>query len=157
MAIKNKKPQPINIVNRKAEHEYFFTQTLEVGIVLAGTEVRSIRSGNANLKEAFCFMFKDEVWIKNMHISLYKSGGYNNHNPTSVRKLLLNKREIKKLFRLTREKGVTLVPYRLYENERNIFKIELAVAKGKKKYDKRQSIKNKDSKRSLDRIKKMNR
>ncbi len=144
----------INIQNRKAEFEYFFVERYDAGIVLRGTEIKSIRDGNANLKEAYCFLKNGELFIRNMHISEYKHGSVNNHDPIRVRKLLLTKLELKKIGKKIREKGFTIVPTRLYISERGFAKMEVAMAKGKKSYDKRQSIKERDNKRELSRIKK---
>jgi len=148
------KQKDINIKNRKAEYEYFFVERYEAGIVLLGTEIKSIRDGNANIKEAYCFMRNGELFVRNMHISEYKHGTINNHDPIRVRKLLLNKRELKKLDRKIREKGSTIVPTRLFINERGFAKIEVALARGKKSYDKRNTIKDRENKRDLQRIQK---
>jgi len=148
------KQREINIKNRKAEYEYFFVERYEAGIVLLGTEIKSIRDGNANIKEAYCFMRNGELFVRNMHISEYKHGTINNHDPIRVRKLLLNKRELKKLDRKIREKGSTIVPTRLFINERGFAKIEVALARGKKSYDKRNTIKDRENKRDLQRIQK---
>lgn len=145
----------INIQNRKAEFEYFFVERYDAGIVLRGTEIKAIRDGNANLKEAYCFLKNGELFIRKMHISEYKHGSVNNHDPIRVRKLLLTKQELKKIGKKIREKGNTIVPTRLYISERGFAKMEVALAKGKKSYDKRQSIKERDNKRELNRIKKL--
>ncbi len=138
------------IVNRKATHLYFFTQTFEAGIILSGTEVKSIKSGKANLSDAYCLFDGKELFIKNMHISEYESGS-NNHDPKRSRKLLLNRSELKKLERKVMEKGNTIIPYRVYLSDRGIIKLEIALATGKKDFDKRNSIKEKDQKRDMDR------
>lgn len=145
----------INIVNRKAAHEYFFTESFEAGVTLVGTEVKSIRIGNANLSDAYCLFLKGELWIKNLHISEYKYGAHNNHEPKRDRKLLLNKRELNKINRRVTEKGLAVVPYRVYLSERGFIKIEIKLAQGKKSYDKRATIKDRENKRELDRVKKM--
>jgi len=144
----------INIVNRKAAYEYELLSRFEAGIMLTGTEVKSVREGNANIKEAYCFVKNNEVFIRDMHISEYKFGSYANHEPLRVRKLLLKKQEIRKLFRSVTEKKCTIVPYKIYISERGFIKVEIAIGKGKKSYDKRQSIKERANKRDLDRIKK---
>jgi len=152
-----KKVKQINIVNRKAAFQYELLNFFEAGIMLTGTEVKSVRAGEANVKEAFCFIKNNEVFVRDMHISEYKFGSYANHEPRRVRKLLLHKREIKKLFRSVNEKGFSIIPYRIYESERGLIKLEIALGRGKKSFDKRQTIKNRENKRALDRIKKEHR
>lgn len=144
----------IEIINRKAEYEYHFIDEYEAGIVLTGTEIKSIRNGEVNLKEAYCSFKKDELFVKNMRIAEYKFGNQNNHEPKRSRKLLLKKTELKKLHRKVKERGFTIVPYKLYISDRGFAKLTIILASGKKSYDKRQSIKEKDQKRQLDRIKK---
>ncbi len=142
----------VEIKNKKASFEYHVIQTYEAGIVLSGTEVKSIRYGKANISEAYCLFDKNnELWIKNMHISEYKLGTYNNHEPKRDRKLLLKKSELKKLHRRVTEKGNSIVPLRVFFSERGLVKVEIAIAQGKKSYDKRQSIKEKDMKRDKSR------
>ncbi|HPH57334.1 MAG TPA: SsrA-binding protein SmpB, partial [Bacteroidales bacterium] len=121
------------------------------GIVLTGTEIKSIRLGKASLSDSYALMIKGELWIKNLQISEYDNGSYNNHNPRRDRKLLLTKRELRKIERLTRETGFTVVPLKLFINEKGWAKLEIAVAKGKKAHDKRESIKEKDDRRQMDR------
>lgn len=150
---KEKKQQKIEIVKRKAKFAYHFEQEFEAGIVLTGTEIKSIKKGEANLSDAYCYFRKGELWIKSLFIAEYKYGNQNNHEERRLRKLLLNKRELKKLEKRVKEKGFTIVPYRLYINDRGFAKLEIALAKGKNTYDKRHSIKNKDTKRDLDRMK----
>lgn len=140
----------IEIVNRKATHLYFFDQVFEAGIILTGTEVKSIKTGKANLSDAYCTFDNGELWIRNMHISEYESGS-SNHDPKRPRKLLLNRTELKKLERKVNEKGNTIIPYRIYLSERGMIKLEIALATGKKAFDKRESIKERDQKRDLDR------
>ncbi len=152
---KEKKPKNIEIINRKAEYEYKFLQELEAGIMLTGTEIKSVRLGNANIKEAFCYFRKGELFIRNMFIAEYKFGNIFNHEPRRLRKLLLKKTELKKLERRVKEKGFTVVPYRLYISERGLAKLEVVLATGKKSYDKRNSIKERENKRSMDRLKKI--
>ncbi len=153
MAIKKN----IEIKNKKASFEYHLLQTYEAGIVLTGTEVKSIRAGKANINEAYCTFDKNgELWIKNMHISEYKLGTYYNHEPKRDRKLLLKKSELKKLHRKVMEKGFTIVPVKVYFSERGLVKIEIALAQGKKSFDKRHSIKEKDMKREGSRYNKWN-
>ncbi len=141
----------IEIINRKASHLYFFLQSYEAGILLTGAEVKSIKTGNANLSDAYCVVEHGEVWIKNMHISEYKQSQVPDYNPKRDRKLLLNKAEIRKIERKVTEKGNTLIPYRIYLSDRGIIKLEIVLATGKKSYDKRESIKEKDEKRSMER------
>ena len=137
-------------VNRKARHEYSILQTLEAGIVLVGTEVKSLRQGKANLVDSYAKITNGEVWLVNLHISEYVQGNINNHDPKRERKLLLNKSEIRKLSVKTKEKGLTLVPLRLYFKSGKV-KVEIAVAKGKKVYDKRKDIAKKDFQRDQER------
>lgn len=144
----------IEIINRKARHEYHFLDTFEAGMVLTGTEIKSIRAGNANLRDAYCLFDREELLVKGMYIAPYKEGSYANHEPVRDRKLLMKRSELKKLQRRVEEKGMTLVPYRLYINERGLAKLEIALAQGKKAYDKRESIKERDTKRELERNRK---
>lgn len=142
------------IINRKAKFEYSFLQELEAGVMLTGTEVKSLRNGNGNLNDAYCLFIGNELYIKSMYIGEYEYGNINNHEPRRDRKLLLKRPELKKLERKVTEKGLTLVPYKLYFSERGFAKVLIALAQGKKSFDKRQSIKERENKRDLDRIKK---
>jgi SsrA-binding protein len=137
-------------VNRKASHEYFIIQTFEAGIALVGTEVKSLRQGKANLVDGYAKIENGEMWLVNVNISEYTQGNINNHDPRRDRKLLLNKSEIRKLIGKTKEKGLTLVPLRLYFKNGKV-KVELALAKGKKVYDKRHAIAKKDFQREQER------
>lgn len=137
-------------VNRKARHEYAILQTYEAGIVLVGTEVKALRQGKANLVDSYANLKDGEVWLYGAHISVYEQGNINNHEPTRTRKLLLNKSEIKKLIGKVKEKGLTLIPLRLYFRNGKV-KVELALAKGKKVYDKRESIAKRDIQRDQER------
>ncbi|GBD87896.1 SsrA-binding protein [bacterium BMS3Abin03] len=137
-------------VNRKARHEYNILQTWEAGIVLVGTEVKSLRQGKANLVDSYAKLIDGEVWLINLHISEYTQGNINNHEPKRDRKLLLRKSEIRKLIGKTKEKGLTLVPLRLYFKNGKV-KVELALAKGKKVYDKRKDIAKRDFQREQER------
>jgi SsrA-binding protein len=137
-------------VNRKASHEYFIIQTYEAGIILTGTEVKSLRQGKANLVDSYAALKDGEVWLHSVHISPYEQGNIYNHEPTRTRKLLLKKSEIRKLIGKVKEKGLTLIPLRLYFKEGKV-KVELALAKGKKVYDKRASIAKKDLQRDQER------
>ncbi len=134
------------VVNRKANHEYSILNTYEAGIVLQGTEVKSIRQGKINLIDSYASIEKGEVWLHNCHISNYDQGSYENHDPLRDRKLLLKRNEIRKLINKVKEKGLTLIPLRVYL-KKNLVKIEIAVAKGKKVYDKRRDIAKKDFQR----------
>jgi len=145
------KEYEIQIVNRKAKFQYFFESTLEAGIQLVGTEVKSIRNGEANLNDAYCLFHREELYIKSLFIAEYKFGNQQNQDTRRTRKLLLKKGELHKLERKMKEKGYTIVPYMLYINDRGLAKLEIALAKGKKSFDKRDSIKAKDQKRDLDR------
>ena len=142
----------INIKNRRATFDYEIIETFTAGIVLTGTEIKSIRTGKAGLTDTFCFINNDEVWVKNMYISEYFYGSYNNHEARRDRKLLLNKKEIERLEKNNDLAGFSIVPLRLFINERGFAKLVIAIAKGKKIYDKRQSIKEREDKRLLDRI-----
>ena len=137
------------IRNKKASFEYAFLQTYTAGIMLTGTEVKSIRDGKANFTNSFCVIMNGELFLKNMHISEYKEGSYNNHEPKRIRKLLLNKEELRKMQNKLKEKGTTIIPVKLFFNDRSIAKLEIAIAKGKKLFDKRESIKDKDMKRQM--------
>lgn len=141
----------IEVLNRKAAHLYFITEQIEAGIKLLGTEIKSIRAGHVNMNDCYCYFKKGELYVQSMYIKEYDHGNINNHEPRRLRKLLMKRRELKKLEKKVKEKGVTLIPYRLYFNERGFVKIEVAVATGKKSADKRQSIKEKDVKREMDR------
>lgn len=138
------------IENRKARHEYTFLETYEAGIELYGTEVKSLRAGKGNMNEAYAHIEKGEVWLHNMHISPYDFGNINNHAEKRPRRLLLHKSEIASLFAKVREKGLTLVPVRMYF-QGSLVKVELALARGKKLYDKREALAQKDTQRQIDR------
>jgi len=139
--------------NRKARHDYFIEDTYEAGLVLKGTEVKSLRLGRANLKDSYCKITNGEVFVHQIHIGVYPFAYYDNHNPLRVRKLLLNKKEIKKLYGKVNEKGFSLIPLRMYFKNGKA-KLTLAVVKGKRKYDKRVSIRQREQKRDLDRQRK---
>lgn len=142
----------VKIKNRKASFEYFLVERFVAGIQLTGTEIKSIRDGKANLTDAYCSFTGTELFVRNMHIAEYSMGTYNNHEPKRDRKLLLNKRELKKLLAKVNEKGFTIIPVSLFINERGLAKLEIALAKGKHTYDKRESLKQKDTKRELERL-----
>lgn len=154
MATTDKKPNKINIVNRRASFEFFFMDQFEAGIELTGTEIKSIRRGSADLRDAYCFFKKGELFVKNLYIAEYDWGNQFNHETRRVRKLLLRKAELRKLEKKIKERGFTIVPYRLYLNDRGFAKLEIALAQGKKTHDKRTTIKEREGKRDLDRIKK---
>ena len=143
----------MEIVNRKAKFEYEFLLTLEAGMQLTGTEVKSLRNGDVNMGDAWCLFQDGELFIKNLHIGEYKHASTEQHMPLRIRKLLLHKAELKKLERRVTEKGLTIVPYRIFFAESGFAKCEIAVARGKKSFDKRQSIKEKDVQRDMDRRK----
>lgn len=153
MAKEKKKPK-VEITNRKAAHEYFFVNEFNAGIMLTGTEVKSIRNGNANLSDAYCAFEKGELWIRNLYIAEYEFGTDANHMPRRQRKLLLRKPEIRKLERGIKEKGTTIIAYKIFLSERGLVKITVCLARGKKTYDKRETIKNRESKREIDRVNK---
>lgn len=146
------KQAPINIKNRRASFDYELLETYTAGIVLTGTEIKSIRLGKASLVDTYCLFEKGELWVRNLHIAEYFYGTYNNHEARRDRKLLLNRNELRKLTRATKETGFTIVPTRLFINNQGLAKLVIAVAKGKKQYDKRQSLKEKEDKRSMDRM-----
>ena len=145
----------INIQNKKARFLYELLDKYTAGIVLTGTEIKSIRSSKASIAESFCeFSDKGELFIINATIEEYAFGNYYNHRPKAERKLLLNKKELKKLYKEVQSTGLTIIPLRLYINEKGFAKLDIALAKGKKLYDKRETIKDRDNKRDLDRVKK---
>lgn len=143
--------KPIEIKNRSAYHEYFIDAKYEAGMVLLGTEVKSLRQGKSSFNDSYCLIHKDEVWLKSLHIAEYSHGTVNNHDPLRDRKLLLQKREIRKIQSKLKEKGYTLVPLRIFFSESNKAKIEIGLAKGKKLHDKRDTIKKRDVEREIKR------
>jgi SsrA-binding protein len=143
----------INIQNRRARFEYELLEFFTAGLQLLGTEIKSIRSGKVSLQDSYCIFQNGELWVKGMNIAEYSHGNINNHDPVRERKLLLKKNEIHKIEKKLKDQGITLIPLRLFLNENGIAKLEIALAKGKKTYDKRESIKEKDVKRDLDRRK----
>jgi len=155
MSKKSAKKAPAEIINRRAPYEYHFVQEYVAGIALTGTEVKSLRAGNANLTDAYCVFEQGELWIRNLHIAEYDYGSDQNHDPRRLRKLLLRKSELRKLERRVREKGFTIVPVKIAFNERGFAKVHIALAVGKKAFDKRETIKQRDEKRQLDRLKKI--
>ena len=141
----------IVIKNKRASFDYELMDFFTAGIVLTGTEIKSIRLGKASLTDSYCILVEGELWAKGIQISEFFFGSYNNHVPRRDRKLLLTKRELRKLSRLTKETGFTIVPTKLFINEKGLAKLDIAVAKGKKTYDKRESLREKDDKREMDR------
>lgn len=142
----------ISIKNKKAYFQYEIIETYEAGIVLTGTEIKSIRSNKATLVDAFCKFINRELWLTGMHIAEYSFGTYNNHEPKRERKLLLNRLELRKLFRSSQEKGLTIVALKLFINGKGLAKVDIGLARGKKMHDKREDLKQKDSKREMDRM-----
>ena len=147
-----KKPSAINIKNRKASFDYEFVETYTAGIVLTGTEIKSIRLGKVSLVDTYCYFVGGELWVKNMNIAEYFYGSYNNHNARRERKLLLTKKELRSLQNQEKNPGFTIVPVRLFINDKGLAKVVIALARGKKEYDKRQSIKEKEDRREMDRM-----
>ena len=146
------KQKDINIKNRRATFDYEIVETFTAGMVLTGTEIKSIRGGHASLVDTFCYVNNGEVWVKNMNIAEYFYGTYNNHAARRDRKLFLNRMEIARLQKNGRDAGFTIVPLRLFINERGLAKLVIGIARGKKEYDKRQSIKERDDKRAMARL-----
>ncbi len=146
--------QKIEITSRRARFEYHFVQEYDAGIMLTGTEIKSIRKSNANLNDAYCLFENGELWVKSLYIATYELGTDNNHEPRRDRKLLMRKTELRKLERRVKEKGFTIVPFKLFINERGLAKLSIALATGKKAFDKRETIKDRENKRDLDRMRK---
>lgn len=146
-----RKKSPVNIRNKKASFEYFFVETFTAGIVLTGTEIKSIRLGKASLVDSYCYIHNGEIWVKGMNILPYFFGSYNNHEAKRDRKLLLTKREIHKLQEATKQVGFTIVPTLVFIDAKGRAKVDIALAKGKKEYDKRQTLKEKEDRREMDR------
>jgi len=144
----------INIRNKRASFDYELIERFAAGVQLVGTEIKSIRLGKANLVDSYCYFVNGELWLKGMRVSEYFYGTYNNHQPERDRKLLLHKKELQKLQRKTKESGLTIVPVKLFLNDRGFAKVEIALARGKKMHDKRETLKNKDASREMDRVRK---
>ncbi len=144
----------VNILNKRAKFDYEILEKYTAGIVLTGTEIKSIRLGKAGIAESFCEFHGTELFVINSHIEEYLYGTHYNHKAKSERKLLLNKRELKSLLKSVQNKGLTIIPLRLFTNEKGLAKLDIALCRGKKTYDKRESLKEQDTKRDLDRIKK---
>lgn len=149
--MKDNKPNNIQIKNKRATFDYELIDTFTAGIVLTGTEIKSIRLGKASLVDTFCFFANGELWVKNMYIAEYFYGSYNNHAARRDRKLLLNRKELKSIEAATKTTGLTIVPVRMFLNDRGLVKVVVATAKGKKSYDKRNSLKEREDKRAMDR------
>lgn len=141
----------VNIKNRRATFDYELIETFVAGIVLTGTEIKSIRLGKAGLSDSYCIVTNNELWVKNMYVAEYFYGTYNNHDSRRDRKLLLKRKELNKIARLSKDTGFTIVPTRLFINEKGLAKLVIAIAKGKKAYDKREAIKERDDKRAMSR------
>lgn len=159
MANNNKKkgktnPNAINIRNKRATFDYEILDTFTAGMVLTGTEIKSLRAGKAGLTDSFCIFDRNELWAKNIYIAEYFYGTYNNHNAHRDRKLLLTRRELRGLREDSKEPGITIVPLRLFINDRGLAKLDIALCKGKKQYDKRDSLKDKEDQRAMDRARK---
>ena len=146
------KDSNVNIKNKRATFDYEIIETFIAGIVLSGTEIKSIRLGKAGLSDTFCYINNGEVWVKNMYVAEYTFGSYNNHQIRRDRKLLLTRKEIVKLERASRESGFSIIPTRVFINDKGLAKVTIAIAKGKKEYDKRDSIKEREDKRQMDRM-----
>ncbi|TRX63012.1 SsrA-binding protein SmpB [Carboxylicivirga sp. M1479] len=144
----------LNIRNKRATFDYELIERFSAGVQLVGTEIKSIRLGKASMVDSYCFFVNGELWLKGMRISEYFYGTFNNHQPERERKLLLKKKELQKLERKTKETGLTIVPVKIFFNDRGLVKVEIALAKGKKQHDKRESLKTKDAGREMDRAKK---
>lgn len=147
-----KKVTNINIKNKRATFDYIITETYTAGIVLTGTEIKSIRLSKVNLVDSYCTFISNELWVKNMHISEYFYGSYNNHTARRDRKLLLQSKELRKLQQAVKNPGFTIVPTRLFINEKGLAKLVIGLARGKHEYDKRESLKERDDKREMDRL-----
>jgi SsrA-binding protein len=141
----------MEIKNRSAYFEYYVDDKFTAGLLLLGTEVKSLRAGKASFNDSYCIFQNGELWIKSLHIAEYSHGTFNNHDPLRERKLLLNRRELKKLESRIKEKGYTVIPLRLFLNEKNLMKLEVGLAKGKKLHDKRETIKQRDTEREIKR------
>ena len=149
MAGKEKFSKQIQIKNKRASFDYEFIETFSAGIVLTGTEIKSIRLGKASLVDTYCVVERGEVWVKNMYIAEYFYGTYNNHVVRRDRKLLLNKKEIRNIHSAAKNNGFTIIPSKMFINDKGLVKVVIAIAKGKKEYDKRQTIKERDDKREM--------
>ena len=147
-----KRKSNVNIKNKRATFDYIISDTYTAGIVLTGTEIKSIRESRASLVDTYCTFINNELWVKNMHVAEYFYGSYNNHSTRRDRKRLLERKELRKLMQIAKVPGFTIVPVRLFINERGLAKLVIGVARGKREYDKRESLKERDDKREMDRI-----
>ena len=150
--IMDKRASNVNIKNRRASFDYIITETYTAGLVLTGTEIKSIRQSKASLVDTYCTFINEELWVKNMHVAEYFYGSYNNHTARRDRKLLLERKELRKLKQAVKNPGFTIVPTRLFINEKGLAKLVIGLARGKHEYDTRESIKERDDKREIDRI-----
>jgi SsrA-binding protein len=140
------------IRNRSAYHEYFIEEKYDAGMVLTGTEVKSIREGKVSFSDSFCIFFKSELWVRNLHIAEYRFGTTSNHLAVHDRKLLLNRKELRKLENKLKDKGYTIVPLRIFLSEKGLIKMEIGLARGKKLYDKRETVRERDTQREIKRF-----
>lgn len=154
--MKGKNSNPIRVRNKRATFEYEILETYTAGIQLLGTEIKSIRNNLVSITDAHCAFINDELYILNMHIAEYENRGYMNHETRRMRKLLLTRKELDKWHRKIKERGLAMIPLSLYLNDRGLIKIDIALGRGKKQFDKRETLKKNDSKRDLDRVKKLN-
>ena len=147
-------PNEVNIRNKRASFDYEFLEEYNAGIVLTGTEIKSVRAGKASLVDSYCYFDKGELWVKGIHIAEYRLGTYYNHEEKRERKLLLTRKELRKLERNVKETGLTIIPVKMFITDKGWAKLRIALAKGKKEYDKRETLKLKDAKRDMDRVRK---
>ena len=145
------KGKDINIKNKRAEFDYLLMDKYTAGLVLTGTEIKSIRKGKASLVDTYCYVIQGEVWVKNMYIAQYEQGSYNNHMERRDRKLLLNRKEIRKIQQTVKSPGFSIVPTLLFVDENGLAKLDIHIARGKKEYDKRETLKEKEDRRNIDR------
>ena len=141
----------INIKNKRAEHDYLLFDKYTAGIVLTGTEIKSIRQGKASLVDTYCYVINGEVWLKNMYVAQYKQGSYNNHIERRDRKLLLTKKEIRKIQQTVKSPGFSIIPVLIFIDEKGLVKVDIHIARGKREYDKRETLKEKEDRRAIDR------
>ena len=141
----------INIKNKRAEHDYLLLDKYTAGIVLTGTEIKSIRQGKASLVDTYCYVINGEVWLKNMYVAQYKQGSYNNHIERRDRKLLLTKKEIRKIQQTVKSPGLSIIPVLIFIDEKGLAKVDIHIARGKREYDKRETLKEKEDRRAIDR------
>lgn len=151
MAKKTTTQSKVNIKNKRASHDFLLMDKYTAGIVLTGTEIKSIRQGKASLVDTFCYVHNGEVWVKNMYVAQYKEGSYNNHVECRDRKLLLNAREIRKIQSTVKQPGFSIVPTLIFLNEKGLAKLDIYIARGKKEYDKRETLKEKEDRRDMQR------